>query len=348
MKKVALFGPGTVIYPKEEEIVRGFFEELGASPDVTTVDCTGLTLDAVLNRMKAPTLLGGPRAVILREFFKAMVDDPAPVCRFLDKGQCRGVPDLVIVEAEAPPAKTEWRPFESVFDEVMDLSLQGLSRGERLQRVRQMVQEILHEMDKAITRDALELFLNSIDVKDPSFVRTELDKLVAAAGTRARITVEDVTRVVVTSKQDEVYSLTDALGRGDVSEVFQVLNNLLTHGVHPLALLQILNTWLLRLYVLKLAFSLPPPDPASIDFNGFKARALPKLKEELGDPLPWPLSGIKPYAIFNLWKASLNFPQQRLARAIREITSVDLALKGGGLHDRSALEIFLLDLVSGG
>ena len=346
MKKIALFGPGTVIYPVEEEILDGFCKGEKARAQVTVVDCNGLDAAGVLNRLKSPTLLGGPRVVVLRDFFKADLRDAASLCHFLENDGRKRTPSLVIIEDESPPSKKEKAPFLSLIHEIRDLSFHGLSRAERIKKARQMIQEFLDGAGKTITRDALELFLKSVELQDPSSVRTEVEKLVTAIGGRSRITVEDVTGVVVSSRQDEVYLLTDALGRCELQQALEVVKNLLAHRVHPLALLQVINTWLLRLYTLKQVFSKPAPDPGRMDFGGFKAGALPRIEEQLGRPLPWPLSGLKPYAIFSLWKASLNFNQQKIAWAIREMTTLDLQLKGGGMDERMVIEMFLVDLVN--
>ena len=347
MKRVALFGPGNVIYPLEsdylEALSKGSPKDVNVNVNVTVLECKDLSQDSILSRLKSPTLLGGPRAVILRDFFKADLGDLSKISDFFKKDTvAKGLPDLVILEDDSPPSKRHGAELLSSFHEVRDLSLAGLNKKERLLRARSMVESWLEARGMRMSRDAMEFFLNTVDVSYAAFIHTELEKIVTAMGKRDTITLEDVSNLAISTRQEEIYTLTESLAASDREGAIRVLNRLIDQGVHPLAILQVLSTWLLRILILKLVFTSPPQDPGGISFDLFKKRAIPRIEEELGTPIPWPLSGLKPYALYSLWKASLNFYEEEVRNALESLTDLDIALKQGSAMDRLHLELFIM------
>ena len=345
MKKIALFGPGNVIFPLESAYVETLSRGAPTNVNVSVIECNGLSEDAIISRLKSPTLLGGPRVVVLRSFFKADLGDYSDIKAFFRKDtKGRGHPDLVIIEDDAPPSKKNSAQFLSHFDEVKDLSLSGLSKRERLSKARSMVESWLENRGKRMERDAVEFFLNTVDVSDAAFIQTELEKIVAAMGNRNTISLDDVSHLTIATRQEEIYSLTESLASCDRHRAIKVLTKLIDQGVHPLAILQILNTWLQRILVLKHLYSSPPTDPGSVTFESFKKKAIPKMEQELGVPIPWPLSGLKPYALYNLWKASLNFCLLEVKEALDSLTELDIALKQGSGIESLHLELLIMRL----
>lgn len=337
---IALLGPGTLIYPVEERIVDSVFGEV-SHRNVEISDCEGLNAQAILNRLKSQSLIGGPRIVVLRNFSKSSLDGLSRLADWFKKNKEKKSAPLVIIEDEVLPQDRQLKGIFNEFTLVIDLSFHALSKKDRVERARTLIDSWLKEAGKTITNDARELFLNSIDLKDPAYIKTELEKVISGVGNRTRITVQDVAKLTVETKQEEIYEFTHALGKKDRTKAYMVLANLLNHGVHPLAILQLLSTWLARVLVLKTIFRDSLGDPDRVSYNIFQAKILPKIKDELGEPLPWPLAKMKPYALFNLWKASMLQNERVLIMAIKDLPRLDIALKSGSGLERIHIERFM-------
>ena len=336
---IALFGPGSVIYPVEDRIVRAASGGDRSRINIDVVECEGLTEEAIYNRLKSRTLLGGQRILVLRAISKGQFTDLKELSLWARRKKRRDDP-ILILEDDAPPNTKALKEFIRGFAQVIDLSMRGLSKRDQLKKARELLISWLKEAGRSMTQDAMDLFLNTVDIEDTSYLKTELEKVISSTKEDNIIDAHDVARIAVSSRQEEIYRLTDALGKMEKRTAYMVLSNLLMHGVHPLGILQLFSIWLSRLLVLK-AVERDAKQWQWIttpSFSTFKRDILPLIKNNLGDPLPIPLQGLRPYAIYNLFLASTSHDVGTILEALRDLPELDMELKSASTPPVVVLE----------
>ena len=337
----ALLGPTSLIAPKEEEIIASIFK--GIAPNIEVIDCEGREIDGLVRLFDTSSILAGRRIVILRNFSSALFDKIDQFKKWLERSKKKEKANdvILLLESEAMPSAKKVSKVIEAFFSITDLSLKGLPQKERLKRAREIILEMAHDAGKGISEDAIASFFNMTSIEDAAFLKTEFEKVIASVGAGDVIRQEDVLSVLVETKQDAVYELTQAIGDGDKRRSYKVIANLIANGFHPLAILQVLSLWLRRLLILRLLFPDPAPSLEQVPFNKFKDTFLKTIGESLGSPLPYPLDKLKPYAIYSLWKVAMTYTILDLKQAIQNVAEFDLLIKTNPSMDRLYLEQFV-------
>lgn len=104
----------------------------------------------------------------------------------------------------------------------------------------QMAGDLHTEMDP----NAAALLADIVNL-EPARMRIEIDKLATYVGARAKITTEDVERLVVAARRNTVWQFTDMLASGKRGAALEFLNNLLREGDEPIAIIGAL-AWMYR------------------------------------------------------------------------------------------------------
>jgi DNA polymerase-3 subunit delta len=255
-----------------------------------------------------------------------------------------------------------------VFKELSRLALlvdrgtggQGRGAAKVDARVMELLQKRLSAAGKRLDPQGLRLFLEKVGTDSASALINEIDKLICLAGDGGAITVEQVAELVSRHRQEELYRLTDAVKRRDLSGALATLNLILAQEIHPLAILTTLKNLFERLLAIR--FYLDSCRPAARElssFNLFKATVLEGLLSFFDRPDGSsdglganPLLGPKgkrphPYALWMDVKAAADFSCQELFGALFRLADLDLDLKGGRAADRLLLEAFLISLLAG-
>ncbi len=118
-----------------------------------------------------------------------------------------------------------------------------------------------------------------------------VEKLIAYAGKRERITLDDVKAVLFRTKKDPVFELTGAVLERNPDKALFFLDSLLRADFHPMAILSALVNQVRRLMVAKAFMEEQARGmwPEGCDFKTFKARLLPRLKafeKQMEESLP--------------------------------------------------------------
>lgn len=248
---------------------------------------------------------------------------------------------------------------------LVDRATGGQSRGAKVDaRVMELLQERLSASGKRLDQQGLRLFLEKVGTGSASALINEIDKLICLAGDGGTITVEQVAELVSRHRQEELYRLTDAVKRRDLSGALASLDLILAQEIHPLAILTTLKNLFERLLAIRFYLDSSKPAPREISsFNLFKATVLEGLLSFYDRPdgppdgSPGgsganPLLGPKgkrphPYALWMDVKAAAAFSCQELFGALFRLADLDLDLKGGKAGDRLLLEAFLILLLTG-
>jgi len=153
---------------------------------------------------------------------------------------------------------------------------------------------------------------------------TEVDKI-SAYSKAPRITREDIDAVAVPVVDAVIFSMTDAISRGDFDKAASVLHDLLSAQEHPLMILSMLGKHLRDLYTARLA-------------------------RESGKNLQWLMDqrGIKQWPAEKLMDSSRRFSLNWCRNAMRLCAETDLAMKSYGSNERDLLVNLLFTLANSG
>lgn len=151
------------------------------------------------------------------------------------------------------------------------------------------------------------------------------EKLLLWRGGPGPIDERQVAEVVADTRVQNIFELTDAVGRGDAGRALQVLDGALRDGQHPLALLTHLSRHIRNL--------------ALVDSGARAGAGVDELRRRLG---------LHPFVVKKCLDQRRRFSQAALARALQALAEADLALKSSGRPDELVLERLLLQLAGGG
>ena len=149
----------------------------------------------------------------------------------------------------------------------------------------------------------------------------ELEKLIAYAGDRADITVEDVQAVVTPSLDYRVFTMIDRLMAGNIVEARQLLKTALETGEDASGIVATLIRQFRSLVHIKLALE-----------AGNNAASVEKLLK------------LNPRAMPILTRQARAFSRERLLGLYRELIEADFAIKSGQMRGEEALDIVFLKI----
>jgi DNA polymerase III subunit delta len=185
------------------------------------------------------------------------------------------------------------------------------------------VREQAKAAGRSFTEAGLALFCRRVGVNLRE-VQGELVKLFAYAGEEKLLDVAQVRAVVVDSRIDSIFELTDAIGAGKTQQALALLQRLLAEGGVPLVLLAMITRHFRQLW---------------------------KIRELLDHGLPSRDIGgrlrINPYFLDGLVKQSRSFPTACYRPAFEKFLLTDQALKSSGSHPAALLEQLVLELAGG-
>jgi len=205
-------------------------------------------------------------------------------------------------------------------------------------RVRQRVLAILRPLGKKMTDKAYTLLKDR--VREEAVLELELAKLVAYVGEKPTIELKDVTVVVTETHEETFFSLFDALGKKDKKTAIAILEDLMSQGVHLLAI----HGYLVRqLRLLLQAHDAGKQIGTRIDYKQF-SKAFPTLKEGLPSDIERKhyLAYQKPYFAFNLLKTGGRFSRKELVALFDALVRFDETVKTGTRFERVHIESALL------
>jgi len=180
---------------------------------------------------------------------------------------------------------------------------------------------------------------------------SEIEKILLYVGDRPRITLEDITAVLSTTREAGVFDLTNALDEREAGRVLRALRGLLAQREAGIAILGMLASEVRNLTVARCALDrrlegeLDPRMP----YATFQARILPRLSadDKPDDGSAAKLKGMHPFRAYNLLKAASRYRLEELLWALSAAHEADLALKTSGQAESLILENLVLRLCAG-
>ncbi len=221
--------------------------------------------------------------------------------------------------------------------QIVDLDLSSRKGKAATAGVSQFVREQLKKQGKEMEKAGLDEFLRLVGTSSLSALKNELQKLVNLTGNRKKITRQDVLTLVVRHKEEELYKLTEAFRKKDLSSTLLSLDLLFDQDIHPLAILAAIRNTIIRTYALK-SVSKACSQNSQTGFNQFKEAQWPEIKKTLSSMGAGAISRMHPYSAY-LHLLS-PYTESELVEMLEELPGLDLAMKGSKLDPRFVLENF--------
>jgi len=216
------------------------------------------------------------------------------------------------------------------------------AQGEQKDVLRRLVQQTVAEFGKKIEPRALELLFERVGFQ-PVAVVMETEKLALFAEDRPLITVADLDTMVGRSREDALFELTDAFGKGQAARTLEILNRLQDSGTHGLAILATMRNYLRRLLIFRSLQLRPEPRwHHGMNPRQFQDDYLPAVKKT-GQ---WPeLFKGHPYALFMAFTTAAGFSCPILRDMLEMLLAAEYRLKGAPLPPRLVLEELFLAML---
>jgi DNA polymerase III delta subunit len=215
-------------------------------------------------------------------------------------------------------------------------------------RMRKSVLAFLKQYDKKMTDKAFRVLVERI--KDESVIESELMKLVNYIGEKPSIDSKDIQAIVVEMHEENLITLFEAIAKMDKKGVLTIFENLLTNGIHILAIHSYLARQIRLLLQAKDMEELYRANPDYATFVktfGTWKEGLEIKTSEKKHYFPHQ----KPFYAHKLSKASRKIPRQTLISFFNNLTMTDGRIKsvsegkmrGGVSFEQVHLECDLLE-----
>jgi DNA polymerase III delta subunit len=207
-------------------------------------------------------------------------------------------------------------------------------------RMKKRILSFLKQYEKKMTDKAFRVLVDRI--RDESILESELMKLVNYIGDKSSIDSKDILAVVTEMHEENLITLFDAVARMDKEEVLNIFENLLTNGLHILAI----HSYLVRqIRLLLQAKDMEELYRANTDYGTF-VKTFGTWKESLEIKTSekkhyFPYQ--KPFYAHKLSKASRRIPRQTLIAFLNSLTMSDVRMKRGTRFDQTYMERDLLE-----
>lgn len=144
---------------------------------------------------------------------------------------------------------------------------------------KQMV-DVLKKENKTMSRPAFAMMTDMTGF-DPRTFSNSMAKLVDYVGPRKEITPQDVEALLKRTRQDPIYSFTNALTDADADNTLFFMRSLLDNNFHPLQMIAAVANHLRKLVVIREFLDHSPGSlfNASTSFNLFRSNIMPQVKQ---------------------------------------------------------------------
>ena len=213
------------------------------------------------------------------------------------------------------------------------------------------VSEKFGEFSKQITPRAFTQLRNRTG-GDMHTIAEAINKIVDFVGDKRQIDEQDIRNIVTQNTFDNIFDLTDAIGKRSIGQALKSLYEVLASGQEPI----LVNSTITRQFRFALQAKLIAekkglrPLRSRMQFAEFTKNIFQPLAAEIGDLLPKaPTHNIlkqNPYVAYKIFQTLHAFTAEELAAAIEKTLTVDIQLKTSELNQTSVLEQLVCELCS--
>lgn len=266
---------------------------------------------------------------------------------------------VALLTATAPPAGV---------DLVEEIGKKGLvltaSVGDDPARaLARLAHALANEREVSLEGGAIDRLLFQTDA-DPELFAAELQKLLQWAGSGGSLRAADVRENVDDDSSEDVYAFYDAVGRREAADALGRLERLFsgravragdrdldTEEYWPVRFLAMFADEVRRMLLVRARMEESGGGPnASMNFDAFKARVLPRLAEPVApfgrSPFQNKQGQISPFLWFKAASRAARYTTPELARALARAAEVDVRLKSS-VPPLDALSVYVAELIAG-
>lgn len=266
---------------------------------------------------------------------------------------------VALLTATAPPAGVDL--VEEIGKKGLVLAASvGEDPGPALTR---LARALAKEREVSLEPEAIDRLLFQTD-SDPELFTTELQKLLQWAGPGGRLRAADVRENVEDDSSEDVYAFYDAIGRRQAGDALGRLERLFsgravragdrdvdTEEYWPVRFLGMFSEEVRRMLLVRARMEESGVGPdASMSFNTFKARVLPRLTEPEApfgrSPFQNKQGQVSPFLWYKAASRAARYSTPELARALARAADVDVRLKSS-IPPLDALSVYVAELIAG-
>ena len=226
-----------------------------------------------------------------------------------------------------------------------------------------LARALAKEREVSLEPEAIERLLFQTD-SDPELFAVELQKLLQWAGPGGRLRAADVRENVEDDSSEDVYAFYDAIGRREAGDALGRLERLFsgravrtgdrdvdTEEYWPVRFLAMFSDEVRRMLLVRARMEEAGAGPdASMSFNTFKARVLPRLNEPVEpfgrSPFQNRQGQVSPFLWYKAASRAARYSTPELARALARSADVDVRLKSS-VPPLDALSVYVAELIAG-
>ena len=217
------------------------------------------------------------------------------------------------------------------------------AQKEQKEVLRELAQKTLLSFQKKMEPRALDMLFERVGFH-PVAVVMELEKLALFALDRPLISCTDVDAMIGRTREDALFTLTEAFGNGNLALTLVLLGRLLENGIHDLAILATMRNYIRKMLIFRsLQLQASPPWQRGMQAKAFQDVYLPALKEkgEWGELLK-----VHPYALYMGFKKAEEFSCSVLKEWMALLLKAEYQMKGSPLPPTLFLEELFLAMLS--
>lgn len=334
---------GYLVRNAADALLRAIAESAGA--EVVRLDAQGKPPAAVLEPVVTLSLFASARVVVVRNFAHLLTGDEADaLLAGLDRGVGEGCALLFVAPGDT--------------GEKVDKRVRGYKglakRGVVVELNHQKPEDLGHWLAEQAEADGVKLAAGAVQLllhrvgEDMQTLRNELDKAILFCLDKKRIDAADLEKLVGKSREDAVWSVSEAVAARNAVTALQLLEDLLATGTYPLVILTLLIRQTRHLLQARLLWESAGRPPFR-DVRGFQSRVAPALPSGAFGGGQDDVTTIHPYQSFKRFEMARNHEVEDLRRMLARVRRADRDSKTGvAAGPREVLEELVLDLCATG
>lgn len=179
------------------------------------------------------------------------------------------------------------------------------------------------EKSAKVLHDAEARLLLEIVGDDRNFLQNEMQKLINFASDRKEITLDDVKKNAIETREYNIFALQEAIGKRDRKSAFKIGFNMIKRGESIIGMIAMLNKYFLTL-----------------------AQIEEVIKQKISEAEAAKLVGAHPFYFKNFKFAKKNYTQLQLAQISGFLFEADLSVKTSFTDDLTVLSVLLGNIFS--
>ncbi len=307
--------------------------------DITILEGEDISSGQIVERLKTKGLFSKKRIVIVRDFKQLeKKEEQEKLEKWCNIEKTNKDLNAILILFFSPESFNK----KTLSDLIEKVNFYDFTLKDSEKDTRSFIIEFLKNEGKSIKKKALDLFIDLVGSSSATAIKKELEKLIFLVGDKREITEFHVEELVFRHKTEEIYKISDAIRKKDITHALKSLNLLIEQNIPPVAILSTIRNTIIRILSVKI-ITAQKPFKKKISFDEFKISFWPKLKEEYKDKAIYDFLKLHPYSAYLMFQAPYKINE--LFAILENMAFLDLELKGGKVTPQFVLENFLFSIL---